>query len=81
VHDKLWAEVHLGVIGKQWDILLIEACYKGRLSYNMNIVKVSLARSFLSTPNINRVFMRFRLQSLIFRGCPFIQYRIFLGHT
>lgn len=39
VHDKLWAEVHLGIIDKQWYIVLVEACYKGRLSYNMNIVK------------------------------------------
>jgi hypothetical protein len=42
VHDKLWAEIHLGVLNLQWDILLIEACYKGRLSYNMNIIKVCL---------------------------------------
>ncbi|KAK7460766.1 hypothetical protein BaRGS_00038813, partial [Batillaria attramentaria] len=39
VHDKGWAEIHLGVIHKHWDILLVEICYRGRLSYNMNIVK------------------------------------------
>ena len=41
VYDKLWAEIHLGIIDKEWTIILVEACYKGRLSYNMNIVKVS----------------------------------------
>lgn len=39
VHDKLWAEAHVGMINVQVDLLLVEACYKGRLSYNMNIVK------------------------------------------
>ena len=40
VHDKVWAEIHLGIIDKEWTLLLAEVCYKGRLSYNMNIVKV-----------------------------------------
>ena len=40
VHDKVWAEIHLGLIDKEWTLLLVEICYKGRLSYNMNIVKV-----------------------------------------
>ena len=40
VHDKVWAEIHLGVINRQWTLLLAEICYKGRLSYNMNLVKV-----------------------------------------
>ena len=43
VHDKVWVEIHLGLIDKNWDILLAEVCYKGRLSYNMNIVKVKVA--------------------------------------
>ncbi|KAK7496780.1 hypothetical protein BaRGS_00011989, partial [Batillaria attramentaria] len=37
--DKLWAEIHLGIINKQWDIIRVDACYRGRLKYNMNIVK------------------------------------------
>ena len=41
VHDKLWAEVHIGLINLKADVLLIEACYRGRLSYNMNLVKVT----------------------------------------
>ena len=43
VHDKVWAEIHLGIIDKKWTLLLAEVCYKGRLSYNMNIVKVTVA--------------------------------------
>ncbi|XP_070206105.1 uncharacterized protein [Littorina saxatilis] len=39
VHDKVWAEIHLGLIHRTWDIFLAEVCYSGRLSYNMNIVK------------------------------------------
>ncbi|XP_076452271.1 uncharacterized protein LOC143287914 [Babylonia areolata] len=39
VHDKVWAEIHLGIINKEWTILLVEVCYKGRLSYNINIIK------------------------------------------
>ncbi|KAK7113965.1 hypothetical protein V1264_000110 [Littorina saxatilis] len=53
VHDKLWAEAHLGFLDWRIDILLAEICYKGRLSYNMNIVKdytVDL------TKDINSVF-------------------------
>ncbi|KAK7496755.1 hypothetical protein BaRGS_00011964, partial [Batillaria attramentaria] len=38
-HDKVWAQVHIGLIKKQWDILFVEACYRGRLSYNFNVVK------------------------------------------
>lgn len=40
VHDKVWAEAHIGMIGKQWDIILVEICFRGRLSYNLNIIKV-----------------------------------------
>ena len=40
VHDKLWAEIHLGIVNMEWTIILVEACYKGRLSYNTNIAKV-----------------------------------------
>ncbi|KAK7498950.1 hypothetical protein BaRGS_00009759 [Batillaria attramentaria] len=39
VHDKLFAEAHIGLINLQLDLLLVEACYRGRLSYNMNLVK------------------------------------------
>lgn len=39
-HDKLWAKIHLGIINKHYTIFHAEACYKGRLSYNINIVKV-----------------------------------------
>ena len=63
VHDKLWAEVHIGLIGRQWDIILIEACYKGRLSYNMNIVKVG--DSYIFFANFDSV-MSFHPSSLKF---------------
>ncbi|KAL8573312.1 hypothetical protein ACOMHN_032774 [Nucella lapillus] len=39
VHDKVWAEIHLGIIDKQFDIFRAELCYKGRLVYNVNIMK------------------------------------------
>ena len=40
VHDKVWAEVHLGLIDERWDLFLAEICYKARLSYSTNIMKV-----------------------------------------
>ena len=40
VHDKVWTEVHVGLINTKFDIFLAEICYKGRLSYSTNIMKV-----------------------------------------
>ncbi|XP_046568758.1 uncharacterized protein LOC124277142 [Haliotis rubra] len=39
IHDKLWAEAHISIVGIHIDILLIELCYKGRLEYNANKFK------------------------------------------
>nr|KAG5704404.1 hypothetical protein BaRGS_031110 [Batillaria attramentaria] len=39
VHDKLWAEAHVGLIGKKWELLFVEVCYRGKLSYNINVIK------------------------------------------
>ena len=42
IDDQLFAEAHVGMLNLHFDILLVEACYKGRLEYNMNIFKVFL---------------------------------------
>lgn len=55
VYDKVWAEIHLGIIDKHWDILLVEVCYKGRLSYNMNIVKVTVVRNIIEMKPVRSV--------------------------
>lgn len=40
VHDKVYAEAHVGIINYRVDILYIELCYRGRLEYNLNLLKV-----------------------------------------
>lgn len=54
VHDKVWAEIHAGIINKHWDILLMEICYKGRLSYNTNIMKVTYTWHTRQHFNVNK---------------------------
>jgi hypothetical protein len=40
VHDRLFAEVHIGIINFQKYIFLIDVCYKGHIEYNLNLLKV-----------------------------------------
>ena len=40
VHDKLFAEAHIGILNYHVNILLIEACYRGHVEYNLNLLKV-----------------------------------------
>lgn len=41
INDKVFAEAHVGLVNLQVDLLRAEACYRGRLSYNMNLIKVT----------------------------------------
>nr|KAG5700344.1 hypothetical protein BaRGS_029596 [Batillaria attramentaria] len=39
VNDKMWAEANIGLIDYHLDLFRAEVCYRGRLFYNMNLVK------------------------------------------
>ncbi|XP_071145135.1 uncharacterized protein [Mytilus edulis] len=39
VHDEVYARLHLGIIGKNFDIVQALLCFKGETSYNINILQ------------------------------------------
>ncbi|KAK3589128.1 hypothetical protein CHS0354_017094 [Potamilus streckersoni] len=39
IFDRIYAEAHVGILGLEVDILKIVACYKGKIEYNMNVLK------------------------------------------
>ncbi|KAL3857351.1 hypothetical protein ACJMK2_012027 [Sinanodonta woodiana] len=39
IFDRIYAEAHVGLLGLEVDILKIVACYKGKIEYNMNVLK------------------------------------------
>ena len=43
--DKAWAELHVGMFAFNNDIFRAELCFKGRVEYGLNILKVRQIRA------------------------------------
>lgn len=41
VQNEGWVVVHMGIIGKNFDVTRALACYEGHVSYDLNILKVT----------------------------------------
>ena len=41
VHDGAWVTVNIGILNYNFDLFRAEICFKGKIEYELNILKVS----------------------------------------
>lgn len=55
VYDGAYAEAHVGMIKFQVDIVKCYVCFKGRIAYDLNVLKVLRITVFLSENGLSLV--------------------------